>query len=577
MTTEFKQCLLGRFYTLNRIIYCMMAILMVLIRIAGITGNTKVTVYYTVVPIFILILDELIFFRRIKHLDPEEENVPGILFGIRLFSYIFFLAAGGLITIIPPALVVCIYMCIVFTVVQHTLFCDIFNTYINYLVITLTVFSAVTILTIFHYQPIVRGVWILIYWPVVIIAVLVCVAIHMVVVEIVKNLDDKYTKLFFKNSDIVEENKQLIEFREKVEKVNSEINYQKISLTKANNDLEESNLESRSLIDVMKYFTSSFDIEKNARVMLENVMKVKNAGAVGLYIKDNVYLNEDPFLEIRSVNNKSEELLEEQLYDIYQTIVKMNSTDPVVICENHEFKYDFLTGGNICNAVAFPAFENEKIYGVMVVTSSKYDFFRNGTSFYESSVMDFTSALISTRLYLQAEDMAKKDGLTKIFNRTYFNQFYEELKEEIHETGDTLTVAMMDIDHFKNINDTYGHLAGDEVIKTVALIDKKYAKKYYGTAVRFGGEEFLLILRNVNIDKAYSILKEMHDEIATTVVEFEDMKIHVNASMGVASYRETCDSIEELVDRADQAMYYSKTHGRGLIVVDGKEELAIPA
>ena len=170
--------------------------------------------------------------------------------------------------------------------------------------------------------------------------------------------------------------------------------------------------------------------------------------------------------------------------------------------------------------------------------------------------------------------MAKKDGLTKIYNRTYFNQFYQDLKEDIHETADTLTVAMMDIDHFKNVNDTYGHLAGDEVIKMVASIDDKYANKYQGTAVRFGGEEFLLILRNINVDEARDILKEMHEEIASTIVTFEGMEIHVNASMGVASYRETCDDINELVARADQAMYYSKTHGRGLIVIDGREEEA---
>ena len=69
-----------------------------------------------------------------------------------------------------------------------------------------------------------------------------------------------------------------------------------------------------------------------------------------------------------------------------------------------------------------------------------------------------------------------------------------------------------------------------------------------------------------------SILKEMHDEIASTVVEFENLRINVNTSMGVASYKETCDDINGLVDRADKALYYSKTHGRGMIVIDGREE-----
>ena len=87
---------------------------------------------------------------------------------------------------------------------------------------------------------------------------------------------------------------------------------------------------------------------------------------------------------------------------------KRKSVAPLVLCDNYDFKYPFLTGGNMCNAVVFPAYENDYVYGVMVVTSSKYDFFENGYAFYESSIMDFTSALISDRLYLQTEDMAKR-------------------------------------------------------------------------------------------------------------------------------------------------------------------------
>ena len=186
--------------------------------------------------------------------------------------------------------------------------------------------------------------------------------------------------------------------------------------------------------------------------------------------------------------------------------------------------------------------------------------------------MDFTSALISDRLYLKTEEMAKKDGLTKIFNRIYYNQFYPELMDEVLATGEKLTVAMMDIDHFKSVNDTYGHLAGDEVIKMVASVDAKYAKKYNGKAVRFGGEEFLLILKGIGVDEAYNILDDMHKEIIDTVVEFEDLKIQVNVSMGLASYPETCNEIGEVVDKSDQALYYSKEHGRGRITIDGREE-----
>ena len=305
--------------------------------------------------------------------------------------------------------------------------------------------------------------------------------------------------------------------------------------------------------------------------MLKNVVDIKKTGTAALYIDSNVYMNDEPYLEVISENSVTDTLLNQDIYKIFQAVKNQDSIRPLVLCENYDFKLPYLTGSNLCNAVAFPAYENEVVYGVMVITSSMYDFFMNGYAFYESSVMDFTSALISDRLYLKTEDMAKKDGLTKIYNRIYFNQFYPLLKEEILKENGKLTVAMLDIDHFKNVNDTYGHLAGDEAIKFVAGVDGKYAKKNKGTAVRFGGEEFLLILKDVGIDETLNILKEMHEEIRTNPVEFEDLVINLNTSMGLASYPETCSDIHEVVDRADKAMYYSKEHGRGRITIDGKE------
>jgi diguanylate cyclase (GGDEF)-like protein len=208
----------------------------------------------------------------------------------------------------------------------------------------------------------------------------------------------------------------------------------------------------------------------------------------------------------------------------------------------------------------------------MVVASNKYDFFESGYSFYESSLMDFTTALRSVRLYLQMEDMARKDGLTSIYNRAYFNESYKKIVKNVLDEKLRLTVALMDIDKFKSINDTYGHLAGDEVIKMVARLDNKFAEMNGGIAVRYGGEEFLMILTGKGLDESIEILKEMHKEIRTTAVNYDNLTIDINTSVGVASYPDTTSNIEEVLDRADRAMYYSKEHGRGHIIIDGKEE-----
>ena len=571
MSTEFKVDYLKKLYVLNRAIYIFMIISAVLSRVSGLTENRTIMVYYIVVPFLIILLDRFIFFKKVKSLQ-QDDRFPYLLFRIRTCIYIIAFSIGGAIDIIPPALVVCIFFCMFYILIQDTLFCEIFDTFDSYLLISVVMSVAGVFLFFIQYRNEVNGIWINGYAPPLVLIIIVCNAMHMFAARIVSYMDEKNKQLQFENEDILKENSKLIELREKVEKVNSELNIQKIDLKKANEDLAESNNETRTLINVMKFFSTSFDIEKNAEVLVDNVLRVKKARSVGIYMDKNVYMNTEPFTVVKAADEASEKFLRNDIARVFEIVTEQGGTEPVVICENYEYKYPVLSGGNVCNAVAIPAFENDKIYGIMVVTASRYDFFSSGYAFYESSVMDFTSALISDRLYLKTEELAKKDGLTEIYNRIYFNKFYKNLRQEILETGDKLSVAMLDIDHFKKVNDTYGHLAGDEVIKMVAAVDNKYAQKYNGTAVRFGGEEFLLILRNVGIDEAYSILKEMHDEIASTVVEFENFRINVNTSMGVASYKETCDDINGLVDRADKALYYSKTHGRGMIVIDGREE-----
>ena len=564
MSEEFKLKSLSDFRIYNRIAYALLIVFTLLVRGSEITKSTYFIVYYLITFVVLLILDETVF-------NPNRSKLPTLLFQIRLCLFVGIVCFGAVFTMLPPVFLCIVIAYIFFLLAEDLFFSDTFNTLFNYFKRFLLGLYTGLMLFVIHYSSQIKGVWMLLSFEATLILASAFVLSYAFYYRAISFLDDRYTRLYFRNADMIAENKKLMNFQERVEKVNNEINYQKINLTKANDDLAKINEETRSLIDVMKYFSASFDVEKNAHYMLSNVVNIKETGAVALYIDKNVYMNEEPYLEVISENTVAETLLRQDIYNIYEAIKKRKSLAPLVLCDNYDFKYPFLTGGNMCNAVVFPAYENDYIYGVMVVTSSKYDFFENGYAFYESSIMDFTSALISDRLYLQTEDMAKKDGLTKIYNRIYFNQFYPELKEEVAKSGDTFTVCMLDIDHFKRVNDTYGHLAGDEVIKAVAKVDNDFAKKYNGTAVRYGGEEFLLILRGKGVEETLGILKEMHEIIKGNVVEFEDYRINVNSSMGIACYPETCSDINDVLDRSDKAMYYSKEHGRGRITIDGRE------
>lgn len=140
------------------------------------------------------------------------------------------------------------------------------------------------------------------------------------------------------------------------------------------------------------------------------------------------------------------------------------------------------------------------------------------------------------------------------------------------EKDENLTVAMFDIDHFKHINDTYGHLVGDEVIKAIAhMAYEKVEGPDLGFICRYGGEEFVLVFPDCELAKALPVIEELHKEIATTTVEAYDQKVSMNVSIGVSSYPALCKDVDQLIKRADWSMYYAKEHGRGQIKVDGPD------
>ena len=159
--------------------------------------------------------------------------------------------------------------------------------------------------------------------------------------------------------------------------------------------------------------------------------------------------------------------------------------------------------------------------------------------------------------------IANIDLLTDLYSRRYMINYLEE-----YDADDEGWLAMADVDDFKKINDTYGHLAGDKVIKMVASIDDKFARAHGGFACRYGGEEFLLVLPGYDETQALPILEEMHKEIQTTIVQYDDKEIPVNVCIGLSAYPTICRDTNILVNRADKSMYYGKKHGRGRLVVD---------
>lgn len=168
----------------------------------------------------------------------------------------------------------------------------------------------------------------------------------------------------------------------------------------------------------------------------------------------------------------------------------------------------------------------------------------------------------------ELKELSHRDYLTNLYNRRYFNELAQNFMKTAKRDNTYIAVIMLDIDKFKNINDTYGHIMGDEVIKQLASLLKKHMRES-DIVSRFGGEEFAVLLPHTNKEEVAIIAEELR-----VIVENQDIKIandkYINftVSLGVACVDlENDHDISEALDRADKALYRAKEKGRNRVMI----------
>jgi len=164
----------------------------------------------------------------------------------------------------------------------------------------------------------------------------------------------------------------------------------------------------------------------------------------------------------------------------------------------------------------------------------------------------------------------KTDFLTNMANKKALEEELQKQESAYKRYGTNYSVVFFDIDHFKNINDTYGHDAGDVILKSLGLLFRRYARDV-DTIGRFGGEEFVAILPNTDKAGAYKFAEKLREIIEKTKFMYKNTRIKVTVSGGVAS-RDEVNSKEELLKKADERLYLAKTHGRNRVCAEDKCE-----
>ncbi|AXS82240.1 diguanylate cyclase [Marinobacter sp. Arc7-DN-1] len=174
----------------------------------------------------------------------------------------------------------------------------------------------------------------------------------------------------------------------------------------------------------------------------------------------------------------------------------------------------------------------------------------------------------------QLSALSTNDALTGLHNRRHLDNIFPELCAEARRTGHTLTLALVDADHFKTINDTWGHSFGDACLQFIAEMLTRHVKRPRDIAIRFGGEEFALLLPETDAAGARKVCETLLADIANTPLTSPDgTEIRITLSAGIASLS-AGESQNQLFERADEALYAAKSEGRNRALFSEATELA---
>lgn len=163
------------------------------------------------------------------------------------------------------------------------------------------------------------------------------------------------------------------------------------------------------------------------------------------------------------------------------------------------------------------------------------------------------------------KEQAIKDSLTKLYTRRYFEERCYQEVYRFNRTAEGFAIAFLDIDDFKQINDTYGHSTGDLVLKTLSEIILKSIRKS-DIACRYGGEEFIILLTNSDSQSAEVVLGRIKDKL-TTNTNLIDKNLKITFSAGVSTFSNKFNNIEELIDDADKKLYKAKRNGKNQFII----------
>ncbi|MBF0107175.1 MAG: diguanylate cyclase [Deltaproteobacteria bacterium] len=220
---------------------------------------------------------------------------------------------------------------------------------------------------------------------------------------------------------------------------------------------------------------------------------------------------------------------------------------------------------------ALPLTVRDDVIGILTVC--RYE--RSGFSPTDRQSLDSIATQVAiafdrSKLYTKTRELSVRDELTGAFNRRHFDQVLKQELKRVERFNREVSLLMIDVDHFKDFNDKFGHLKGDELLKRLTVLLQSSIREV-DLLARFGGEEFVVILTNTELKDAVNVANKLRKIIKSQLknqfgdIEKEEWNRDITISIGVSSYPECALTAKDLIHTADMAMYHAKRDGRDLV------------
>ncbi|MEG6566695.1 sensor domain-containing diguanylate cyclase [Thermoanaerobacterium saccharolyticum] len=337
---------------------------------------------------------------------------------------------------------------------------------------------------------------------------------------------------------------------------------------KAFRDLYKANQRLNALYEMVKIINSKLDLDKTLEAILYETEKVVTVSGIAIYLKD-----DNGFLINEKTKCREESL--EAFKDVYMNneglIGKVVNEGKSVIIGNLKADKRY-SDKNISNhydsAIVVPIKGAEGVIGCISAFQNEINAFdEDSLKIMEALSEQSSIAIMNAKRYFEISKRSITDPLTKTYNRRFFDQILHDsiAKSSIEKTP--VSLIMLDVDRFKQINDTYGHMVGDTVLREIASRIKNCVRNN-DIVARYGGEEFSVILPNLTAEQACVIAERIRYEVSSKPIKTDAGDISITVSAGVADFPNKAESAEKLISHADRALYAGcKTKGRDKVAV----------